>query len=55
MGRKSNQELQQKQFLDNNELTEYLSKEYIDLNEAHKNELVLSIYQFTKLIFDSAK
>jgi len=55
MGRKSNQELQQKQLLDNNELEDYLSKKFIDLNQAQKNELALSIYQFTKLIFDSAK
>lgn len=55
MGRKSNQELQQKQLLDNKELAEHLSKEYIDLNDVQKNELALSIYQFTKLIFDSAK
>lgn len=55
MGRKSFQELQQKQLLDNNELEEHLSKEFIDLNEEQKNELALSIYQFTKLIFDSAK
>ncbi|MCB0463282.1 MAG: hypothetical protein KDC81_11315 [Flavobacteriaceae bacterium] len=55
MGRKSFQEIQQKQLLDNNDLEEHLSKEFIDLNEAQKNELALSIYQFTKLIFDSAK
>ena len=55
MGRKTNQELQQKQLLDNNELAEYLSKEFIDLNEVQKNELALSLYQFTKLIFDLAK
>jgi hypothetical protein len=55
MGRKSNQELQQKQLLDINELEDYLSKEFIDLNKAQKNELALSIYQFTKLIFNSVK
>jgi hypothetical protein len=55
MGRKSLQEIQQKQLLDKNELAGFLSKEFIDLNEAQKNELALSIYQFTKLIFDSAK
>lgn len=55
MGRKSNQELQQKQLLDNNELADCLSEEFIDLNQAQKNELALSIYQFAKLIYDSVK
>lgn len=54
MGRKSIQELQQ-QLLDNSELTEHLSEEFNVLNEKQKNELALSLYQFTKLIYDSIK
>jgi hypothetical protein len=55
MGRKSLQELRQQQFLDNTELHEQLSKEFIVLNEKQKNEIALSLYQFTKLIYDSVK
>jgi hypothetical protein len=55
MGRKSLQELQQKQLLDNGELEEHLLEEFIVLNEKQKNELALSLYQFTKLFYDSVK
>lgn len=55
MGRKSFQELKQSQLLNNNELKEHLSGEFISLNEEQKNELALSLYQFTKLIHDFVK
>lgn len=55
MGRKSNQEFQKNQLLDNSELEECISKEYSVLSKEHKNELALSLYQFTKLIYDSLK
>lgn len=55
MGRQSLQELQQKQLLDNAEIEECFSKEYSELSEEQKNELSLSLYQFTKLIYDSVK
>jgi len=45
MGRKSLQELQQKQLLDNTELEECLSEEYVLLNKEQKNELALSLFQ----------
>ncbi|WP_431136944.1 hypothetical protein [Psychroserpens mesophilus] len=55
MGRKSLQELQRQQLLDNTELEEHLSVKFNELNEEQKNELALSLYQITKLIYDSVK
>ncbi|MFD2917259.1 hypothetical protein [Psychroserpens luteus] len=55
MGRQSLQELQQKQLLDNTELDECLSIEHSIANEEQKHELALSLYQFTKLVYDSVK
>ncbi len=55
MGRKSFQELNQSQLLNNNELEEYLPSEFNSMSDEQKNELALSLYQFAKLIYDFAK
>ena len=55
MGQKSLQELQQKQLLDNTELEKHLSEEFKTLNQERKADIALSLYQFTKLIYDSVK
>lgn len=54
MGRKSNQELQQQKLLDNSLLEKHLSNEFIMLTDEQKHEIALSLYQFTKLIYDAA-
>ena len=55
MGRKSIQEVPEEYLLNNDELDKVLQNKLIDLNEIQTNELALSLYQFTRLIFDSTK
>ncbi len=53
MGRKSLQELEQEQLLNDSEFAEILSDSYSLLNKNEKNEIALSLYKFTKLMFDN--
>jgi len=52
MGRKSNQELQEKQLLNKSEIIECLPDSSTLFKE---NEFAFNLYQFTKLIYDNIK
>lgn len=52
MGRKSNQELQEKQLLNKSEIIECLPDSSTLFEE---NEFAFNLYQFTKLIYDNIK
>ena len=55
MGRKSKQELKQNQFLTKNEIVDYLNDSELDLDEINTETFAMSLYQFTKLIYDNIK
>ena len=55
MGLKPIRELQQKQLLNNDELEKYFSSEFCELTDFEKSEIAISIFKFTKLIFDQSK
>ncbi|WP_339915899.1 hypothetical protein [Yeosuana marina] len=55
MGRKSNQELQETQLLSKSEILECLPDSHQVLQKNQDDEFALSLYQFTKLIYDNIK
>ena len=55
MGRKSKQELQETQLLSKSEVLECLPDSYQNLQKSRDDEFALSLYQFTKLIYDNIK
>ena len=55
MGRKSVQELQEKQLLNKSEILECLPDSLTSFKDNEINEFAFSLYQFTKLIYDNIK
>lgn len=55
MGRKSKQELQQTQLLIKSEILECLPDSFKGFQSNQDDEFALSLYQFTKLIYDNIK
>ena len=55
MGRKSFQELQEKQLLNKSEILECLPESLQDFQKNLDEEFALSLYQFAKLIYDNIK
>ena len=55
MGRKSNQELQETQFLSKSEILELIPESENSFQDNELNEFAFSLYQFTRLIYDNIK
>lgn len=55
MGRKSKQELQEKQLLNKSEIIEYLPESFKAFKENQSYEFAFNLYQFTRLIYDNIK
>jgi hypothetical protein len=55
MGRKSKQELQEELLLNKSEILECLTDSLEVLQKNQDDEFSLSLYQFTKLIYDNIK
>ncbi len=55
MGRKSKQELQEKQLLNESEIKEYLPESFKEFHNIENYEFAFNLYQFTRLIYDNIK
>jgi hypothetical protein len=53
MGRKSKLKLQEAQLIEEQELTKCLGDIFSSLNNHEKHDFALSLFQFTKLIYDN--
>ena len=52
MGRKKQSELNDSIILNDSELTKILGEKFKNLSQEQKDELALSLYQFTSLIYE---